>query len=95
MKLFWHQWSALKCIGYLIASGLLSHQHVWADSGESADAAPSAELLEFLTEFTEMDDETFELILHHGKQDSKLEEIEKMIGREGQEESKGESHDEV
>jgi len=42
---------------------------------------PSLEFLEFLADFDDADDETFELILHHGKEDADLEELENTIGQ--------------
>lgn len=37
--------------------------------GQSEDAKPSAEMLEFLAEFEDVDDETFDMLLAHGLRD--------------------------
>lgn len=50
--------------------GVCAAVHSDALADEPADGAqPSAEMLEFLAEFPEMDDENFELLVEHGLRD--------------------------
>jgi hypothetical protein len=39
------------------------------DNSPSEDEIPDAELLEFLANYGDTDDETFDLIIYHGKED--------------------------
>lgn len=97
MKVFCHYRAAITRTAYALALGGFASVEVYADKNarDIGSDLPSAEFLEFFAEFSETDDETFALILHHGKQDSELQEMEKTIGREGSKERESDSNDEV
>ncbi|MDX1587445.1 MAG: hypothetical protein R3296_00780 [Oleiphilaceae bacterium] len=42
-----------------------------ARAGNASEDTPSAAMLEFLAEFEDMDDETFELLVEHGVRDAR------------------------
>ncbi len=58
-----------------------------ARENDVAGSAPSRELLEFLADFGDVDDEEFELMVFHGKQDVN-ESDEKAEQKDGVDESK-------
>ncbi len=74
-----------------ILLGFLAAPWASAERDEASVAAddretfqPDEAFLAFLVEFGETDDETFELMVHHGKQDSELEELQKLAEQEAQ-----------
>jgi len=58
------RWRITLC-GLLCAFGVSA----WGAEG-AEEATPSAELLEFLADWQEVDDETFQLLLEHGRRDA-------------------------